>query len=305
MSTENDDRGTAAVLADEIKQLHGAELFDLAQPDADSASLAILPEGKTIEDVTAILDKYRPAPRRRVGTAKLTDAESFIKHVNRFKGADSAVFANPARSAPSFTAVFDYHPTGGDATKADFMKHRAVYAPDLSDPWKVWTASDGKMMTQELFAEFIEKNITDIVVPNLDDPDIKTFAELVEGRFATPSDLLALSRGLQVNVAAVVKSGVTLSSGEIAIRYEETHQDGKGAPIQVANLFQICIPVFYAGALYRIAARLRYRLSGGTISWCYVLVRTDLVFDDAFRGIADRVEDETVGVPVFLGSPEA
>jgi hypothetical protein len=87
------------------------------------------------------------------------------------------------------------------------------------------------------------------------------------------------------------------------VSYDEQHRDGAGQPIRVANLFQICIPVFYAGTPYRMAVRLRYRLNGGKLSWSFLLVRPDLVFDDAFRGIVAKVEE--TGTPVFLGSPEA
>jgi uncharacterized protein YfdQ (DUF2303 family) len=190
------------------------------------------------------------------------------------------------------------------AQKADFMGHRATYAPALSDPWKLWTSNHGKAMPQAEFAQFIEDNITDVIVPNFDDPKLKTFAELVGGKFAEPSDLLALSRGLSVNVDVNVRHAVTLNTGAISVQYDETHKDGAGAPINIPNLFTIAIPVFYGGELYRVAARLRYRLSGGKLLWSYLLVRADLVFDDAFNGIVAKVRSEA-DVPVYLGSPEA
>jgi hypothetical protein len=105
-------------------------------------------------------------------------------------------------------------------------------------------------------------------------------------------------------VETTVKNAVQLNTGIINVQFEETHRDGLGQPIQIANLFQICVPVFYGGTPYRIAVRLRYRLAGGKIVWSYQLVRPDLVFDDAFKGIVKQVVDETE-VPVFLGTPEA
>jgi uncharacterized protein YfdQ (DUF2303 family) len=301
-SNTDDVRGTAAVVADEIKRLAGFEMINTG--GVSRAMLAVVPEGKKVQDLTTILDQYLPKPLRRRGTATLTDAASFIEHVKRFASGQSAVFANPERQKPALTVVFDYHPEGEDATQADNLTHRGVYAPALSDEWKAWTGNHGKPMSQADFAAFIEDRITDVIVPNLDDPNIKTFAELVQGRFAEPSDLLALSRGLAINVETSVKNALSLTTGEISVVYDEQHRDGAGAPINIANLFQICIPVFYAGSAYRMAVRLRYRLSGGKIAWSFLLVRPDLVFDDAFRGIVSTVTKET-GVPVFLGSPEA
>lgn len=289
---------------DAVRELSGAEVTDVTRAAVGDATVAILPSGKTVVDLKPILDNWLEKPERRKGTATLTDAASFVAHVNRFAAPASAVFANPRPDAPSLTAVFDYHEGGPDAKVADWLRHRATYAPQLSAEWKAWTGKQGQAMSQADFATFIEDRITDVVVPNLDDPKIKTFADLVQGKFASPSDLLQLSRGLSINVETGIKQAVTLSTGEISVRYEETHKDGEGAPISVANLFQICVPVFYAGPLYRIAARLRYRLHAGKITWSYLLARPDVVFDDAFRGIVERVTKETTA-PVFLGSPEA
>jgi uncharacterized protein YfdQ (DUF2303 family) len=292
-----------ATIAREVKALHGVELHHIHALIAEGGTIAVLPEGKRIEDLKPILDRYLLRPDRRRGTATLTDAASFIEHVKRFASEDSAVFASPTRSAPKFTVVFDYHPSGSKATDADFMGHRATYAPALSDPWNAWSGKNGVPMSQVDFATFIEDHITDVVVPNLDDPNLKTFADLVQGRFASPSDLLAMSRGLAINVETTVKNAVQLTSGIINVQYEETHKDGMGQPISIANLFQVCIPVFYGGQLYLIGVRLRYRQAGGRIMWSYQLVRPDVVFDDAFKGIVQQIVQETE-VPVFLGAPE-
>jgi hypothetical protein len=173
----------------------------------------------------------------------------------------------------------------------------------LSDEWKAWTAKNNTFMGQGDFAAFVEEHITDLIVPNLDDPKLKTFADLVEGSWATPADMMKLSRGMSVNVESKVKNAQTLSSGEVSVVFEEVHTNGAGEPLKVATLFTIAIPVFYAGDLYRIAARLRYRVQGGSISWLYQLVRPELVFDDAFKGLVEKVKKET-NVPVFAGTPE-
>jgi uncharacterized protein YfdQ (DUF2303 family) len=293
----------AAAAIDAMERYHGTELCSISRGDEKSAAVLVVPDGMSLHSIKSYLDENREKPERRKGTATLVDTASFVALINRFKSEHTAVYALPNRSAPSLTAVFDYHPAGGVSSVADWMGHRATYAPDLSDNWKSWVGMNGKLMPQGDFAAFIEDHITDVIVPNLDDPKLKTFADLVQGRFAEPSELIALSRGLQVNVESTVKNAVTLGTGEITVQYEESHRDGTGQPINVPNLFVIAIPVFYAGELYRIAARLRYRVLGGKLQWSYLLVRTDLVFDDAFRGIVEMVRKETQAA-VFLGSPE-
>jgi Uncharacterized conserved protein (DUF2303) len=301
--TTNVNAGSIARdLGDQYETLFGTEQLELVRGDA-KATVLVTPRGRSVQSIKALLDEYLERPERRAGTAQLEDELSFIAHVNRFKSPASAVFARQDRTKPFVACVIDYYPEGSDPKATDWLGHTSVYAPALSDEWKAWAAMNGKVVPVADFAAFIEDRITDVIVPNLDDPKLKTFADLVQGKWAEPSDLLQLSRGLQINVETQVKNAVTLNTGEIAVQYEETHRDGAGQPIQIANLFQICVPVFYAGVLYRIAARLRYRLINGKIHWSYQLVRPDLVFDDAFKGIVANVRDQTQ-LPVFLGSPE-
>lgn len=302
----------AADLGAQFEKFHEFEVREVEQ-GTTKAQFAVVPMGKSLVSLKPTLDEFRALPERRRGTSQMRDVNSFIDMVLRFKSGNTTIFANPDRAKPSLTAMFDYHPKGDDAKNADWLRHQSVYAPQLSDEWKAWGANNAKWMGQGDFALFIEERIPDLIVPNLDDPKLKTYATLVDGIWANPADMVKLSRGLQINVGSTVKNAQTLNSGEVSIVYETEHRDGAGQPLKIATLFTIAIQVFYAGTLYRIAARLRYRENQGVITWQYQLVRPDLVFDDAFNGppagegdlsIVEKVKTET-GVPVFLGSPEA
>lgn len=295
VSTEN------GAVIDAVAKLHEFQTLDLAALGAKP--IAIVPQGKRVENLKPLLDTYLLKPERRRGTARLRDVASFIEMTLRYKSVASAVFAMPDDSAPKFTAVFDYHPSGDQSSMTDWMQHRAEYAPPLAEEWIAWDAQDGEWMNQAEFAAFLEMHATDLIVAKLDDPTLKTFADLVEGTWASPSDMIRLSRKLQVNVNAVVRNAQTISSGELSIVYEEVHTDGEGAPLKVPTLFTLAIPVFYLGGLYRIACQLRYRVAAGKILWMYQMVRPDLVFDDAFKGVVADVKRETA-LPVFIGSPE-
>lgn len=266
---------------------------------------AIVADGREIISLKKFADEYLKAPERRRGTAKAYTAGAFIALVRRFSSEASVVFADPKAEAPSLTAVFDYSPEGGDATKADWHAHRAIYAPRLSDEWVAWKAKNGKYMPQGEFAAFIEERAIDAIVPEPGEK-LDAFAALVQGHFATPTELVALSRGLEVNVGSVVKNAARNSSGEISVVYIEQHNDAGGQPIKVPNLFQIAIPVFYAGTRFSIAAWLRYRVASGAITWAYQLVQPEVVFQTAFD---DIVGDVAHGIDVdaekiILGSPE-
>jgi hypothetical protein len=61
--------------------------------------------------------------------------------------------------------------------------------------------------------------------------------------------------------------------------------------------------VFQNGALYQIPARLRYRVSAGSVTWSFDLYRAQAVFDHAVDEACAHAAKET-GLPLFMGSPE-
>lgn len=254
----------------------------------------------------SVFAEYQAHPERRTGTAAMTRLESFIEHVNRFKNADSVIFAKDDRTAPALTAVLDYHDAGADGTPR-FGQHRTTFPFPLSDEWKTWSKFNGKKMDMVEFAEFLEERVNDIdLVESLDDlnEDIQRFIGATGlDKIASPSRLIELSRNLQIHESSTVKSAHNPSSGEGVIRFESEHTDAAGQPVDVPGLFVICIPVFAHDGYYRIAARLRYRKGTDGISFWYDLWRADLVFDHAFDQACQRVKLET-GLPLLIGAPE-
>jgi hypothetical protein len=250
-------------------------------------------------------DEYRENPVRRTGTASLTDLDSFIAHVDRFKDAGSIVFARDDRQAPTLTAVLDYHHVGADADPR-FGQHRTKFAFPLSDEWKAWTAQNKKPLRMVDFAAFLEDRIIDVIDGALDDlpDDMQRFVAAIGGNIASPSKLMEIAVGLKVHEKSNVGETVNLASGEGEISFITQHTDEKGRPLKVPNLFLIGIPVFKNGPAYRIAIRLRYRKAEGSLAFWYEMWRQDPVFDDAFKEAVDRVRAET-SLPVLFGTPEA
>ena len=65
----------------------------------------------------------------------------------------------------------------------------------------------------------------------------------------------------------------------------------------------IAIPVFENGAHYRIPVRFRYRKSGASVRFIFLLHNPDVCFKDAVDEVLLRATEET-GLPLFRGSPE-
>lgn len=324
----------------EFAQRHFEPRGHDVSPDAD-AKVVSLPKGITLHSLKPFIDEWRDHPVRRAGTASFEDLDSFIAHVNDFQTPDSRIFATPPRvaingkleQAPEILSVLDYHDalnhegrSGADA-KPRFLKHRARYRFPLSRSWQLWLAHHGAALSQADFAAFIEDRIADVMAPPpglLDrepeeigerqaggdfgprsfDEELAYLARLLGGRFATPSDMIKLSRGLQVNATGKFKSQVNLSSGEREIEFSEEHVDATGGRLRVPNLFLLGIAPFYLGPAYRIAVHLRYRIQGGVIAWSYELYRIEHAIEHAFNEALEAVRSKT-GLPVWRGSPEA
>lgn len=270
--------------------------------------------GVNTRGVKVFLDEHERYPERRKGSASFTDLSSFIDHVNRFKGESSALFADDSRDEPKLVSVLNYHPGGPQhdpgtgeaeaASSADWADHRGVYTFPLADEWTTWLGQSKGSLSQAAFAEFLEARLLDIADPALAGDSSRRLADTIGASFATPARLLELSRGLSVRVGSAVKNAVNLATGEAQINFATEHTDDRGQPLKVPSAFLLAIPVFRGGDLYQIAARLRYRVQGGAVSWSFELHGADRIFDHAFREACEDARARTE-LPLFYGQPEA
>lgn len=300
---------TAFSVAENHIKAQPVELTD--QRDGTKAHFALFQNGLSPVDPKA-WDAFRAFPLHREGTAALTQLQSFIELVNRFKFAHSAIFASDDFTKPSLTAIFDYHPDNGEVggersvNAAQARRHKATYAFPLSKEWQAWIGGNAKPMTMIDFARFIEDNIVDVSADPVDmfAKASQDFVSANRGSLATPSKLVEISRGLQVYERAVIKEAKNLSTGEAQFTFDSEHTDGDGKPLTLPTMFSITIPVFARSAdVFRLIARFRYRkTSEGLVFW-YELWRPDLTFETAFNEALEEVASKT-GLPIFVGAPE-
>lgn len=298
------DLAEAARLGAEAK---GIEIVLIDAPEGFTGLPAKVPvalhrgETPAVNALANVLESYRLHPKRKQGTAEAQTFESFCELINRHKSEHSVIFADADWRKPSFTAVIDYHHLGVDG-QPDYGKHRVHYAFPLSEEWQAWNKMNGQKMTQEDFAYFLEDRVAELSAPT-DEERIwleRDFATTV----ATPSQLVELSRGLQVNVASKVKAAHTLANGEGQIVWEESHQDANGAPLKVPGIFILSVPPFFMGDKMRIPVRLRYRAAGGSVTWFYQIYRPDQFITEHVRHALFDAREKT-GLPAYEGKPES
>lgn len=302
-------KSITGIALDEVKALAdkaGSELVTIKLPSPIYGLPGEVPafldrESGTIRGVKDIIDSYRTAPQRKSGTAKVFTLDSFIDLTNRHKTENTVIFANTDWQKPSLTAVVDYHKI--DSVDADNLKHRINYEFPLSEEWQAWTKLNGKPLDQEEFASFIEDHIADLATP--DEAEELDFQNKFSFKIAFPTQLVELSRGLQVNADTRIKNVVSLQNGAGQIVFEEEHQtlDKSGNRIDVPGMFILSVPPFFGGEVARIPVRLRYRKTGGSLTWFYQLYRPEFYVTEQVRRDLTRAAGDTM-LPHYEGTPE-
>jgi uncharacterized protein YfdQ (DUF2303 family) len=253
-----------------------------------------------VVDIRPYMERFRTHPERRSGTAKVTTLDSFVELVNRHKTPHSAIFASTAWPQPALTGIIDYHETGQG--KPGHLHHRVLYDFPITDELKAWIANNNKVMKQAEFAAFLEEHSAELSAPFAGEES--HYQNLFKERIATPTEVVSLSRHLEVFVGARAKQGIRLQTGERVVEFSEEHTNGKGDKVDIPGCFIISVHAFVGGEAVRIAARLRYRIAAGDINWFYSLYRWDVELRNRVKNDLAEAAKQTA-LPAYEGSPEA
>lgn len=252
-------------------------------PAADGQPYTLLPEGYSIAALPVL-----SIPKRTKGLVKLRDAASFMRYVNDHKVARSRIYAllSPAK----FLAVFDDFEVTDHAdaidldAQADWRDFRAVFDVPASREWTTWGAIDRKDLSQLTFAEFLQDNLPDVVVPD-------------------STSLLTMILNFEAVQGGKVIANQRLQDGSVNLTFQA--ENIGGSSVSMPELITLRIPVFENSEPVELQARLRYRIKrdDGSITFKIELVRPHKVLEAAFRVTWASIESGT-SLPILLGTPE-
>lgn len=231
-------------------------------------------------ELLELREKRAGAPRRRTGRFALTELDSFIAWINRYKEERSVVWSD--LDAFTLRAVIDEHAASDEQHIAAWREFSATYTAPRSPEWKAWTEKEGKPLEQDNFADFIEERLEDLTTG--------------EGA-AKPTDVLTMARDLRVHTKGTFQRTVNPTTGNFTLTNKTETDTGS---TQIPRMFLIAIPVFEGGERYRVEARVRFALENGRPVFGFLLHRRKEIERDAFNACRAAVANST-GLPIFAG----
>jgi uncharacterized protein YfdQ (DUF2303 family) len=251
---------------------------------------AIIPQGYKLEDISKAVEKMQPAPRRMSGTVQLKDLDSLLLYCadqnaptsDAEPGAseNGYIYADPDQRR--ITAVFN---DNRDWAVPGWRDHRAEYKAEYTPEFSKWMERNKHQFDQSGFSEFIEDNMADITAP-------------------AATALLEMATTIQAKTDINFSSAKRLQNGQVQLQYTENIDARAGAngAMEIPKEFALGLRIFKNGGGYKVHARLKYRLHGGSIKFWYELDRVERVIEDAFSGYVATLREQS-GYVVLLGTP--
>ena len=232
------------------------------------------------------IQRTKDHPRRKTGSVTITQHDSFTEYLAKHSLTETEVWADINKD--SITAVINAHsaaPDPDDEGTAGWGDHRATLQLVTTQDWRDWATGNGKLVGQQEFAEFVEQHLPNFLRPSA-------------------ADMLELAQTIKGHTKVSFESSKRVKSGETAIEWREdtTAAAGKKGTLEIPDTIDLGMQVYEGGVPYKLTARFRYRIGGGTLLLGYVLERAGDVKRDAFGQVVGQVATDT-GCEVWHGTP--
>ncbi|PAW75146.1 MAG: hypothetical protein B9S38_02350 [Verrucomicrobiia bacterium Tous-C4TDCM] len=257
---------------------------------------AIVWPDKTITRLEGLLDR----PLRKRGTGTFETAESFIAYVLKHKETGTEIVGDANEQRGSFSALLDYHKPNTDGViAASWTEHRATLNLTPTPEWTRWIGKNRTSLDQRAFAEFLEDNVADVIVPAAGAVTLNSANEV----FPTQQQLLSIAATLQVKTDVAFDSRIKLQNGQQQLTYVEKMEGGHGenGTLPIPERFALAVAPFRGTPKYQVLCRLRYRAAGGKATFSYEIERPQKIVESAFNDIRSLISEKT-GILPLVGS---
>jgi hypothetical protein len=290
-----DDESTDAAVVAKLTQLADGNLAAQVIKLDDGRTFGIRRNDIAFDNLTPANAAEVFAPKTIALTTQLQTAGALEQYLDRFKDADSIMFADVQTS--KITAILDYHkrPMANvdipeDVKDADAIRalpavprhsaHRSILQLRHSQEWEAWTAQAKKgLVSHTDFINFLEENSFDIASP---DPVL-----MVENC----RDMRGAENG---EITSSVRAG--------AVQTFSYRQDNKVESAEFPVEFAVNISIYFGDAPTTFRVMTRYMFKSGVLTLGIKILRLERERQDAFMAIVKEISENT-GVEALLGNP--
>lgn len=236
----------------------------LPAPKRPTIHVALYTRADLLDYITNQAIIYRPAPADSEATDPAI-APAFNPPADR-----TVIFAN--RQDLSFHAIIGYHQPG----LPSWCSHTARVKYQHSHQFGRWKGMDGKKMSQEDFATFLDENVSNIIEP-------------------TGAEVVTFAANLEVTRTERFKSSRNLNNGQVAFTF--TNEAGEGqSEVKFPTEMTLSIPIWINGDTIAIKAKLFYRMSEGKLTFWYKLMMLEETIDHLFNEDVEWLRSATRGI---------
>lgn len=252
---------------------------NVGSENSQSTPFVVIPQSQKVESLESLFP-----PQRINRTVNLLEAGSFIEYVNRFKTANTLIFANVSETGAAFTAMLDYHSPAPELKPA-YCKHIAKFEAVETPEWKVWKSANRQPMNQVQFATFLEDNQSLFVEP-------------------TGADLLELVRTLHGHRNARFNTALRLDNGSYSVSYDEDvvvkgTNTAKSGEMELPPMIQAGLAVFQGADPYKVSARLKSRCEDRRLVLFFETVSMHAIVRESIMLLVKQITEGTKIVPML------
>ena len=215
-------------------------------------------------------------PVNPAGSMIVHTMESFAKAVLDHKDQRTQIFADT--ESGKISCCFDFLEAGGgpDAdTEDDRARGWGQLTAEInfreSRKLKEWRRCL-EWMNQTEFANFLEDHLEDVVTPS-------------------GQDLLSITTDLEASSSGGFKGRVNLDNGSVALHYQNEVETS----VEIPRSLTLGIPLFEHGDRYKLGARLRFQITGGSVKFRLLFTNVEDAKEQEFERIVQEIEAKTDG----------
>lgn len=282
------ESAVAAKLAFEIGREHKPQ-----ELQTSAGPVLLVPTGLRAQ----LLEHHLASPRRANAHITLytaADLAAYVKaqtvtgidEVNKEPTHHPVVFCD--RETTSIVALLDYH----KPFAASWLDHTAKITFKLSHQFKRWKEANGKRMSQDAFARFLDEVAKDIATP-------------------ASSLVVSFAENLEIYATTVFKSAIKTGTGETTLTFTDERKGDISTP--VIEEFTLGIPLWQNGETVAIRAKLFHRVvtdgndpSKRVLNFWFELRHLEEIADKLFEEEVASLKKDLAGIAdLYMGTPPA